>query len=405
MNDCARFFKRDFGTSYSSIPPHGRWRHFDVNGVPRVSQLLHLWSSSSIPVPPIEAARRLIDLFVVSVLLDAGAGTRWQYEESKTGLKIGRSEGLAVASIEMFQSGLFAADASGDAHVVQAAGLKRLSPDALAMAMQVHPEDNPMNGLEGRAALLTRLGAALEADEHGYFSGPPELATQPGSKRPGFIIDYLLGLSSTESLANGGKAVSLPALWTVIIEGLASIWPASRTTLDGVALGDVWPCQALKASVSELDPEEEGMVPFHKLSQWLTYSILEPMEKILGFTFTDAQHMTGLPEYRNGGLFVDLGVLVPKASLLSASLGGAAQVPRLEASHSAVVEWRALTVILLDKTAELIRVKAGLQPEDLNLKQVLEAATWKGGREIAREKRPETGGGPPIAIESDGTVF
>lgn len=45
-----------------------------------------------------------------------------------------------------------------------------------------------------------------------------------------------------------------------------------------------------------------------------------------------------------------------------------------------------------------------LRPSALSLAQVLESATWKGGREIAKLTRPETGG-PPIDIESDGTVF
>jgi len=45
-----------------------------------------------------------------------------------------------------------------------------------------------------------------------------------------------------------------------------------------------------------------------------------------------------------------------------------------------------------------------LSKEQLTLAQVLESATWKGGREIAKEKRPESGG-PPIEIISDGTVF
>lgn len=135
---------------------------------------------------PIEAARRLVDLFVVSVLLDAGAGTQWKYEEAKTGLKIARSEGLAVASLDMFHSGLFG---SGDAaEIVTAEGLQRLSPDALAMAMQVHPDDNPMDGLEGRAALLTRLGDALEQDTEGCFVGPAAEKVSPSLRRPGFMI-------------------------------------------------------------------------------------------------------------------------------------------------------------------------------------------------------------------------
>lgn len=48
-----------------------------------------------------------MDLFLASVLLDAGAGDVWSYTEEQTGLKIGRSEGLAVASLYAFKDGLF----------------------------------------------------------------------------------------------------------------------------------------------------------------------------------------------------------------------------------------------------------------------------------------------------------
>jgi len=67
------------------------------------------------------------------------------------------------------------------------------------------------------------------------------------------------------------------------------------------------------------------------------------------------------------------------------------------------VEWRAMTVIELDRIHEQIHTYLNLAPGTLSLPQILEAATWKGGREIAKEKRQ--GGGPPISIISDGTVF
>ena len=51
---------------------------------------------------------------MVSVLLDAGAGTKWSYEERNTGMKLGRSEGLAVASLDMFLSGGFKGDEDGE---------------------------------------------------------------------------------------------------------------------------------------------------------------------------------------------------------------------------------------------------------------------------------------------------
>lgn len=61
----------------------------------------------------LECARRLVDLFLVSVLLDAGAGDTWRFSEESTGLKIGRSEGLAVASFYAFKSGIFSSGEVG----------------------------------------------------------------------------------------------------------------------------------------------------------------------------------------------------------------------------------------------------------------------------------------------------
>ncbi|KJA17814.1 hypothetical protein HYPSUDRAFT_45994 [Hypholoma sublateritium FD-334 SS-4] len=112
--------------------------------------------------------------------------------------------------------------------------------------------------------------------------------------------------------------------------------------------------------------------------------------------------MTGLPEYRNGGLLVDFGVLNLKPGVLPTD--AKSNLPHAAPSHPAIVEWRAMTVIELDRIADLIRSQLGLSASQLTLAQVLEGATWKGGREIAKIKRPETGG-PPIEIESDGTVF
>jgi hypothetical protein len=48
-------------------------------------------------------------LFLVSVLLDAGAGNAWAYTENG-GEKFGRSEGLAIASLDMFLAGFFSSD-------------------------------------------------------------------------------------------------------------------------------------------------------------------------------------------------------------------------------------------------------------------------------------------------------
>jgi hypothetical protein len=78
-------------------------------------------------------------------------------------------------------------------------------------------------------------------------------------------------------------------------------------------------------------------------------------------------------------------------------------------SHRAVSSFLVFTHIysdhhLSDRIADAIRKQLNLSAEQLTLAQVLEGATWKGGREIAKQKRPDTSG-PPIEIQSDGTVF
>ena len=64
-------------------------------------------------------------------------------------------------------------------------------------------------------------------------------------------------------------------------------------------MGDVWACTALRRDNSNFT-EGDDLVPFHKLTGWLTYSLLEPMEKVLGWQFDGLEDLTGLPEYRNG---------------------------------------------------------------------------------------------------------
>ena len=104
-----RFGQRDFGGKYESISSHGRWAHIDA-GLPRVGPLLERWRAAGNPPSEKEITRRLVDLLLVSVLLDAGAGNIWTYAEESSGQTFSRSEGLGVASIHMFTQGLFSGD-------------------------------------------------------------------------------------------------------------------------------------------------------------------------------------------------------------------------------------------------------------------------------------------------------
>ena len=135
-------------------------------------------------------------------------------------------------------------------------------------------------------------------------------------------------------------------------------------------------------------------MPLHKLSQWLAYSLIEPLQTA-GIRVTDIDGLTGLAEYRNGGLFIDIGVLAFRDA-------EAAQQAH-EVASSLVVEWRALTVALLDGLADRVRHRLGLDATSLPLAKILEGGTWAAGRSLARERRADAS--PPVKVISDGTVF
>lgn len=366
------------------IPPHSRWRHYQLGGRDYLAEFL-----ATLKVDKQEKARALVDLFFVSVLLDAGAGDKWQFNLDNK-LKIGRSEGLALAALEMFKQGIFSSDANRP-HKVDAEGLAKLTEQSLGAGLQVS-EENPLVGLAGRLGLLQKLGLALS---HKVFSTSAYALEAP---RPGHLVDFLTSHPTSTS-----TSIQLNLLWDqVMMDALTSIWPA-RLVLHGQSLGDVWVSDDLTGST-----QAQSMIPFHKLSQWLTYSLIEALEKTLEVTIVGVEEMTGLPEYRNGGLFVDTGVLKlrPEAQQrgleLATKLPGKDHTPAFPADDPVIVEWRALTVVLLDLLAEKLREK--LQIPDLALAKVLEAGTWKAGREIAAQLRPHTKA-PPIRVISDGTVF
>lgn len=349
------------------IPFHARWRHFVLGGLDRWAGLADAasWPDRA------ARARAEFDLAIVSVLLDAGAGAAWRYRDAVTGQGIGRSEGLAIASLDMFAGGLFSRDARTPFRA-DAEALAMLPPAALTSAFQAS-DANPLLGLEGRTDLLRRLGklVAERADVFGLHDTP----------RPGGLFDHVA------AQADGG-AIAAPAILSAVLNQLGPIWP-SRLELAGIPLGDCWRHPAIRT-----DDGTAGLVPLHKLSQWLSYSLIEPLQRA-GFDVTDIDGLTGLAEYRNGGLFVDHEVL---------RLRDAADSGRAHAVDSLlVVEWRALTVALLDRLAGLVRAKLGRTPETLPLASILEGGTWAAGRAIAFARRSD--GSPPIKVISDGTVF
>ncbi len=344
------------------VPYHSRWRHFEAGGVDRWDAYKSGFSSDTVAL-----VKASIDLVIPSVLLDAGAGAAWKYHDAATGQTLSRSEGLGVASLALFTSGALS-DNLAQPLRADAAALSRIGPLHIAKAFQVS-DANPLVGLEGRAALLSRLGEVAAATP-AVFGAPARL---------GNLFDYL-------SAHAPNKQLDAAFILATLLRALGPMWPTRCTSseLSGVALGDCW---AHPASSS-------GYVAFHKLSQWLSYSLLEPLMEA-GLTITNVAALTGLPEYRNGGLLLDMGLVVARDTTFNSR--------KLQVDEAAVIEWRALTVVALDALAVSVRKQLNVTEAEFPLACVLEGGTWAAGRKIAAERR--SGGTPPVNIDSDGTVF
>ena len=448
-----------------NIPFHSRWRHFEAGGIDRKAEMDERLAGRDVA----DIARARIDLTVVSVLLDAGAGPQWRYLEGETidrmalplqqrdgdellalldrvaGGKAGdtgagaaagvtaeeaaeaetetsnetatdsvaatatdpapdakaatpappapeptdavmtpasdsrswsRSEGLGVASFRAFMAGAFSTT-RGEPLRADATALKAVDAPALRAMFQANPT-NPLQGLEGRAGLIARLGEAVAA----------EAARTGLPARPGLLYDLL---------TDSGRRTEVTAteVLSQVLRIFAPIW-RSGSNVQGLTGGDVWPHHWAGARTGTAVPDATttGWVPFHKLSQWLVYSLIEPLQWA-GVKVTGLDELTGLPEYRNGGLLLDCGVIVPRRP---SDLGRS-----WKTGDEFIVEWRALTVVLLDRLADRVRARLGRTAEELPLACILEGGTWAAGREIAAELRP--GGPPPLRIDSDGTVF
>ena len=349
------------------VPFHSRWRHFVTNGDNRWADIAEqtTWSDRA------ARARAEFDLAIVSVFLDAGAGSSWRYHDAKTGSAIGRSEGLGLASLAMFAGGAFSADPLQPLRV-DADVLANFSVADLARGMQVS-DVNPLVGIDGRIDLLRRLGTLV--------ASKPDVFGSLDTPRPGGLFDRLAMLADDQQLP-------APTILAELLQQLGPIWP-SRLTLGGIALGDCW-----KHPVLTTADATSGLMPLHKLSQWLAYSLIEPLQRA-GINVTDIDGLTGLAEYRNGGLFVDIGVL------------GFRNVEDAQQEHevasSLVVEWRALTVALLDCVADGLRKRLKVDAASLPLAKILEGGTWAAGRFLARQRRADFS--PPVKVISDGTVF
>jgi len=169
---------------------------------------------------------------------------------------------------------------------------------------------------------------------------------------------------------------------------MGEIWP-DGSWIDNIPIGDAGYHEAVKRS-----DITDGVVPFHKLSQWMSYSLIEPLQEA-GLKLKNLDALTGLAEYRNGGLFIDTKTI---------SLRDKTQLEVVHDPKSPlIVEWRALTVVFLDKLAERIRRRTNTNSESMPLASILQGGTWSAGRQIAQQLR--VNGSPPLLLNSRGTIF
>ncbi len=348
------------------VPFHSRWRHFEVDGVCRWKAL----AARCFDADPMATGRAAFDLVIPSVLLDAGSGGRWRFHDEESGRDFARSDGLALASFNMFAQGAFSSE-RGDRYRADATALQSFHAAALRHGFQV-AKGNPLSGVDGRVTLMRSLGKAIAARPAIFGQSDPRL---------GRLFDYLVARADEGELP-------ARAVFATILDTFRNIWPV-REQVDDISLGDVWRHDGIRRPDAT-----NALMPFHKLSQWLTYSLVEPLTAV-GISVSGLDELTGLAEYRNGGLFLDGKVLKLREGVNLA-------LP-YEPGEELIVEWRALTLDLLDRLLPMVRERLGLDAAELPLARMLQGGTWSAGRQIAGELRAD--GSPPIRIASDGTVF
>lgn len=269
-----------------------------------------------------------------------------------------------------------------------AKGLQQITEETLVKGFQITP-DNPMIGVGARAQLLSRLGDSLLG--HADIFGP--------EGRPGNLVDHVIQTAEPRS-----RVLDYRVFWMTLQKLLIPIWPKDRTQIDGTPIGDAWPLAVLERQNGGQDIKK-NIQPFHKLTQWLAYSLMVPFVNVMRYSWRNVELGTGLPEYRNGGLFVDLGVLTLKPEALNRGQRASGQdLPMFKDSGDEIVEWRALTVALLDEVYAIIKKDMNEKGVQFSMAQMLEAGSWKSGRELAAQRRPDTKSSP-ILIDGDGTLF
>lgn len=343
------------------IPGHSCWVHLKES-----TKRQEILASYLDTLDNEERLKFKIDFATLVSVIGAGTGSEWSFEDKEEGIKLGRTEGLVCAAFDLMMSDLFKTDGL---YQLNAQNLLSLEVQSFTSMFQIS-EKNKLYGIEGRLSLLNQLGYCLE-NNNSYF----DLEQRPGD------------LLNTFKKALSAGEIEAYSLFHSILKAFHKIWP-SRLNINGVSMGDTWLYKPIGTS-----PIEQ-ILPFHTLSQFMVYSYFSAIEDY-GWKIVNKDSLSGLSDYRNSGLFVDLGVL---------ELRDIFELQKLHLpSDNIILEWRALSVVLLDQLAKVIRDKMTLDSQQFPLWKILEAGSWHAGRKIAYHIRAN--GEPPLKIQSQGMVI
>ena len=309
-----------------------------------------------------------LDFIGISILLEGFSGLRWRYREEKKDYS--RWEGQLIACFRMFLEGLFSSDKNKTLRV-DAAKLLSLSLEDLENGLQ-SGDNNPLIGLEQRLQTLVQLGGILKKNP-----------TLFGSENPRFgnILHFFLEQASCHN-----NSLSCQEIFQTLQKCLRGLWPGA-VEMAGVNLGDTW-------IYPPFGTGKEALIPFHRHSQWLCFSFLEPLVEN-GLFMTNSKELTGLADFRNGGMMLDSGLLEFKDPHLKQKIH--------HIDDGVIVEWRALTLVLLDELAPLVAEKLGKSPLEFPLAKVLEGGIWWAAKILAQKLREDAS--PPLKIAHNGFLF
>ncbi len=269
LDDTAQLVIDTTRAAYPSldVPFHSRWRHFDIDGFDYWNELDQAMAWPS----PAEKARTAFDLAIVSVLLDAGAGPELAISLSGERRDDRPLRGPGARKPVMFRDCEFSMWPSYP-----------LAGRRIGAGRSHRGEARSRLPGVGRQSAARRRRAAPTCCGGSAAPWPRRRRFSAATTRraPAGLFDHLAALAEN-------KRIAAPVILSELLTHLGPIWP-SRLSLGGVALGDCWRHSALKT-----DDETDGLVPLHKLSQWLAYSLIEPLQWA-GIEVTDIDGLTGL---------------------------------------------------------------------------------------------------------------